>query len=275
MSTAKSLFILLAVAALTFGCAELQELIQKPSVNFQRTELTDLSLSEGTVLFHFDIVNPNPIGFGVRKITYQCNLNEKQFVKGTLEKGITLPAAGKAPLEIPVTIRYLDFFQSVQEFIKADEMDYELFGSVVVGPFDIPYRTTGEFPVPKIPNISLKTLKISRLTLAGASLILSLGLENRNDFPITPQSMNYRISLAGVPFAEGAALSVGQISGKNTTELQIPFQVDFIKLGRSAYTVLTRSSSDYRLSGEILVNVPRVGIRKIPFEKTGRLSFVK
>jgi LEA14-like dessication related protein len=219
------------------------------------------------------IENPNPLGMAVRRVRYDLKLNEKQFVQGTLDKGITVPASGSAPLEIPVTVAYLDFFESVKAFIQADEVPYELSGSVTILAFDIPYRTTGKIPVPKLPSISLKQVAIERLSLEGASLVFRLGMENRNDFTLAPVGFRYDIALGGVPFVEGRLEHVKTIQGGGVSVLELPLDVRFVDLGRAAYGLVTQSSSAYSLGGEVALEVPGKGRTWFPFQHEGRVSF--
>jgi len=47
--------------------------------------------------------------------------------------------------------------------------------------------------------------------------------------------------------------------------------VNFLKLGQSAYNLLTSESSDYELSGNMKFNVPKMGQKEFPFSKVGKV----
>jgi len=264
-----------SVLTVFLGCAALQQLVQKPVVTLQRTDVTDLSFSEGTLLFRFNVTNPNPIGVAVQKVSYRLDLNGKKVFQGVLNKGITIQASGTAPFELPITIRFLELYQSVQDLLKSERMAYDLGGALSIGPFDIPYKTGGTFPVPKLPEISLKNVKITRLALSGAGLLFTVHLKNSNPFSVSPAGLHYRIELAGTRLAEGDATQLQGMQENGESILELPLNVSFIELGRSAYSALTKSASQYRISGDIGLNIPGLGIQRIPFQKSGEVSLLK
>ncbi len=266
----------LGSALLVFlGCAALQQLVQKPVVTLQKTDVTDLSFTEGTILFGFNVTNPNPIGVTVQKVSYQLDLNGKKFIQGVLNKGITVKASGTAPFELPITIRFMEFYQSVQDLLKSERVAYDLAGTLSIGPFEVPYKTGGSLPVPKLPEISLKNVKVTRLTLAGAGLLFTLHLKNGNSFSVSPSGLHYRIELAGTRFAEGDAEQILSMRKDGESTIELPLNVSFIELGKSAYNLLTRSASRYQISGNMRLNIPSLGTQQIPFQKSGEVSLVK
>jgi LEA14-like dessication related protein len=267
--------ICITLAYIFTGCAAIQELIQKPSLTYDKMTTKDVSLFQSTLLFHFKITNPNPIGAKIRSVSYTIQFNDREFARGNLEKGIILAAKGSSKLEVPVTITYLDFFDTVADFLKNDTVHYDLSGSVGIGPFDLPYHTQGRISIPKIPKISLQKVRISKLSLTGATVNLSLGLQNANGFTVNIDRIQYRLKLGGTSFAEGVAETVSQISENGLSTLEIPLTISFIEMGRSAYNLLTQSASDYELSGDMIFQIPGMGEKKFDFRKTGKITLTK
>ena len=132
-----SLWLLLAAlagTALFSGCATLEQMIQKPTTTFNGMQIADADMFKSTAVFNFDIHNPNPISIRAGRITYDLNLNGRDFVKGQLNQGLTLPAGGTGRLQIPVTMAYLDFFDSMAQLWRTRRADYALTGGIAVGP---------------------------------------------------------------------------------------------------------------------------------------------
>lgn len=253
------------------GCAALdtlQQLIQKPEIRFKGMGLENASLTEGDLLFTFNVSNPNPVGVTLSRVVYDLKLNGKTFVKNTLNKNIALPANGLGTMEVPVTINYLDFFQSVADFVQADKLAYDLSGSVGAGPFDIPYQTKGDIAVPKLPKISLKNVGVSGLSFTGGSLIFSLDVANPNPFALNLSGLDYTIKLGGEKFAEGTADKISSIAKNSKTVVKIPLRMQFSELGRSAYQLFTKPSAGYEISGNM-----KFGEKIFPFQKAGTVSF--
>ena len=271
----KSGLVCLSCCLLLAGCAALQQLIQKPTVVLDKTDLKNVSFTEGTVLFHFLIHNPNPVGIVVSKATYRLALNGTDFIQGVLDKGIAVAANGTAPLEIPLTIVYLDFYKTLQDLFKSDKAAYHLNGSLSVGPFDIPYRASGDLPLPKLPDVSLKNVKVARWSTSGASLVFSLAMNNPNAFTVQPEGIRYRVALAGVPFAEGDAVRIPSALGNGESSMDLPLTVNFIEMGKAAYNLLLKSSSAYDLSGDIRLILPRLGPQQLPFRTSGNVAIAR
>ncbi len=162
-----------------------------------------LSFTGGTFTFEFTVVNPNPIGFTIREIDYDIRLNDRPFIQGTLTDGIQLPAQGASPFDFPVTIEYFDFFESIQDFFRLENIPYTLSGSVAVGPFRIPFKNTGTLSRPELPEVAITSLKISKLSLLGASMALNLSWKNHNEFPVKFNSFEYEIHLGDARVLNG------------------------------------------------------------------------
>lgn len=271
----KCLAMLAPIFLVLFGCAALQQLVQKPTVSFDKADLTAMSFTEGTILFRFNVLNPNPIGLTVRKATYSLKLNQKDFVQGVLEKGIVIQANGTAPLEFPLTIRYMEFVQSMQELFELDQVPYDLSGALSVGPFEIPYSTKGILPVPKLPDIALKQIKVSQLSLSGAKLLFTMRMTNRNAFSISPAGLVYKIGLSGVRFAEGEMARVQTVPENGESVFELPLNVSFLQLGKSAHALLGKSASAYEISGSVKLDLPSLGVQSFGFQKTGNVSILK
>jgi hypothetical protein len=51
-------------------------------------------------------------------------------------------------MEIPITINYLDLFDSLTRFLESDALNYHLTGSAAVGLLRIPYQASGKLELP-------------------------------------------------------------------------------------------------------------------------------
>lgn len=275
MDHKRAFFFLIAMAVALYGCATLSEFIQEPKVTLERISIKDLSLFEGTLLSQFKVTNPNPIGATIGAVSYDLKINDRDFMKDVMDKGITLKAGGTEMVELPITIRFLDLFESAAQFMKSERLTYDLSGSIGIGPFAVPYRKKGVFVLPKLPSIQLEKARISQLSLQGASMIFTFHLKNSNPFPVDLGGLNYGIKLAGETFAQGSAGKISALGQKGESRLEVPIQVDFLKLGFSAYKILTDASSEYELFGKMNFDVPRMGERSFPFQVTGQVPFYK
>ncbi|MCP4111666.1 MAG: LEA type 2 family protein [Desulfobacteraceae bacterium] len=271
-----TVFVLLLTIAMIWGCATVKEfgkLVKKPDVSLKGVSFKNVSLFEATPVFKFEVTNPNPVGATIKRITYDFLINDEPFIYDTLEQGITIKSGGSGIVELPVTFNYFDLFDSVAELIKADTVAYDLSGSIRIGLFDIPYHTEGNYRVPKLPKVSLKKVDISDLSFTKASVVFHIDLKNSNPFTVKLDGLNYGLKLGGKQFVKGKTETVSTIGRNGVSTLKIPMNISFMKLGSSVYNLMTKSSSGYELSGSMKFDLPELGIKTIPFKKTGEVPF--
>ncbi len=271
----KGLFIAVIIWLLLMsGCATLDQIVQKPIVRFDSVGIDNLSLVEGTFLFRFNVENPNPVGIRVSEIIYDLRLNDRNFVKSRLDQGLRLRGSGVSPMEIPVTINYLDLFDSVATFTKSDFIKYNLTGSIGVGPFRIPYRTQGKMDVPKLPKISVDKVKINAISFTGASLRFVLGLENQNAFDIGLDGIEYAIKLGDTSLARGTARPDAPLVKNSRTNLGVDMDINILQAGRSFKELISRPSAGCSIIGNMLYNTQR-GVKKVPFNFKGNVPLIR
>lgn len=270
-----AIFFLVCTAMSLCSCAILrQELIRKPDLSFEQMELHDTSLFEASAVFKFKISNPNPMGLNIRNIAYHLNISDKKFIKGISDKDLRIRAAGVSVLDLPIMINYVDLSEFSENTSVSNMTEYDLFGTVEVGPFTIPYRTRGVLSLPKPPKISLKAIRVTDMTDAYASVIFDIELESGNSFAIAVKRMEYSINLAGKEFASGSGERIS-VPPHTKVSLDMPMKVDFIQNGSSLAAILNESSGVYEISGSMAFDDSKQDERKIPFRRAGSVPIVK
>ena len=262
------LMILIIAVGVMAGCQSLEQFAQKPTVRFDRLAIEEMSFFDATAIFMLKVKNPNPIGISVSGLTYDLKLEEKPFVSGNLEKGVGIEAMETESVAIPVTVNYMDLFDSVSGYAGKDEIAYDLSGTVDVMGSALPYRSRGSLPVPDLPKVSLRSVEVSGFSIAGASVVFEMAVQNDNPFGVGLDGLVYDIALGGLSLADGRA-EVGALNEKGTRKVSVPVNLDFFKLGRSAYRLLSGEKAEYALSGDMLVSVPGAGKKRVPFARTG------
>ena len=84
----------MAITILIFlgGCATLQNLIEEPTLEFQKLTMKDTSLFQSTLVFVYAVTNPNPIDLSLDQLQYQVKIGDKNLAKGNLKKAINILA---------------------------------------------------------------------------------------------------------------------------------------------------------------------------------------
>jgi len=268
-----SLFLLLLII---FSCATLQQLVKKPTVKFKNMKISNPSFTDATLLFNFDITNPNPVGGKIDQITYDLQINDQQFLKGNLNQGISLKANGTKSAQIPLQIKYLDFFGSVTDFIQSDSVHYNLSGNFKILSFLIPYHTKGVLPLPKLPKISLKSIDVKKVTLTGATILCLIELSNQNDFNLGLDKIDFGLNLAGSDIANLSSNKVPKMTKKGKSQIELPLDLNFLEVGQAVYNLVKKSGEKtYQLNGDLTLDIPGSGKKKIPFKSSGKVPVKK
>lgn len=267
--------LILAVSLSIIRCASLKDLVQKPTIEFKRVRPDRLSFTEGTFVFQFHTVNPNPVSLSIREIAYELRLNERRFIEGVLQEGIRLPANGASDFDLPVTISYFDFFRSIQDFVRMDSIRYTLSGSVPIGPFRIPFETTGRLSRPDLPEVRIESIRITGLSLRRASLILNLSWLNPNDYPLPFNGYDIHLKLNDMSVLKGTFEKTGTVEKGDALSLSLPFTIDFLEAGQSVYELLRTGSIAYVFEGRLNIAGSGESAIPVPFEKRGEVSITR
>ncbi len=255
------------------GCATLDRIIKKPTADFAGFQFTNASLLQAQAVLNFNVTNPNPINIRASRITYDLKINGRNFMAGELDQGVTLIGGSTSTLSIPVSIRYLDFFESLTQLWQAEDVDYALFGGFSVGPVRIPLKAHGSFDLPKMPKMSLESIQIEDFSLDGAKLNCRLKLTNPNAFDLLFKRLEYHLNLGGTSIAHASAMIQDPIASRHTSVLNFGADVSFAQLGQSLYQLLNKDKGDFLLTGSMVMNSPTGKEQIVPFEIDGRVPF--
>lgn len=133
-------------------------------------------------------------------------------------------------------------------------------------------------PIVKIPNIDVKALKLSKLSLTGADLVLKVALANANHFGFNLNSLRYSFSVNGTDWVSSTASAVQSVAGHNESFLEFPFSLNFLKVGKSVYDMIAGNQPfGYSFAGamDLTPSHKLIGPQSLSFGKTGRIAITK
>lgn len=152
----------LASAALLPGCAALgaaaKAVVEPPRVTFETLSLEALDLDGFTLGLHWNVDNPNRFPFRLARLGWALELDGRAAARGDQTKGIDIPAAGAATVEIPVRLRWAELPGLLQLALVRDEMPFKVSGVAAVGSsfgdIDVPFSREGKLAIPKSFGLS-------------------------------------------------------------------------------------------------------------------------
>ncbi|WP_373498608.1 LEA type 2 family protein [Desulfococcus sp.] len=248
-----------------------QQLLDRPEVTFQGKEQKFTSFFEAEPVFRFQVDNPNPLGLSVKNMTFNLTILDQKFITGISDQGILIRPATSETVELTLPLNFMDVFDTADALQKTPHARFDLIGEMAVGPFFIPYDISGELEIPRIPSVTVESVKIKDRSPGHLRLSITLILNNPNPFP-TPQGfLEYTTILADTTLGKGWLTPIDAVDALGQKRMTIPFEAGGVRAGGAISAALKKSVIDCKLSGAIRYAVPGRGRRNFPFTFTGRV----
>lgn len=280
-SSIQLVFLLLAALYLA-GCAELSKHADaiKPTAKLTGMRLANIDFDQAELIFDLAVENKNPIDLDLAGLDYDLKIANQSLVSGVTAKAIKIKASSTSPVQLPITLKFDDLKKLPGELWNKDNFTYQLdttFNVIlpVIGNYPIPVSKSGELPVPKMPQIQVKGVKINKLSFTSAELLTQVEVNNPNAFKLAMSNLNYQLNINNQKWGEGNITKTSNIPEKGKGMIDIPVKLDLLKVGQSAYKVLlNKSAIEYELTGNATVDTGLELLRnyKMPLDVKGKTS---
>lgn len=274
--------VLLALTVLSLGaCKALTEsgVVQKPSASLSDLSVRGLS-AEGV---QFDVVlkvnNPNPVALNLAGFDYDFQVSGQSLVSGKQDVVTQVAASGHSNVRLPLALKFSDLKEIGGSLANLDRIPFGLKATAfievpVLGSVALPVEKSGEVPVPKMPKVSVKSLKVDNMGLTGADLALTLSVDNPNTFGIDVSHFKSALKVDGVDWVNTMVSQPLNMAPKQSQQVVLPIRLDFLILGTQMMRRLQNSEPfQYELSGDFLLNteLPMLGRLKLPYQVKGEV----
>jgi len=257
------------------GCSGVQQMLgaafEKPRLTYESFQPTELDLEGVTLALRYRVDNPNSVGLKLSNLDYKVEVDGRQAVAGAAKTGLSIPARGSAPLEIPVRVRYADVPGLVQTLYTRDEIPFHVEGSAglstPVGVIGLPFSYTGKIPTPKLPQIALTGISLHGVSFEGLSFDVKLEVKNPNPFQLPVGGLAYALQVGGSEVLGGARQVLGTVPAGGKTAIAIPVKIPFARAADAAGKLMRGQATDVRLDGSA-----SFGSVQVPVNVGGRLG---
>lgn len=252
--------LLLLGAGVQSGCAFLEglltDVLQKPTLTFQRVNLRDLTFVGLGVDLDWRIDNPNDFGIDLASVEYEFEVDGHLLARGKSAKGIQIAPSASSTLTLPFDVVYREMARSILALYQKTEVPFTVKGhfgfDTPVGVIRVPFRKAGTLPVPRLPRVQITGARLARLTLGGATLEVDVQLSNENRFPLPLERLTYSLELEGKRVASGTA-SVPQASATGSRTVKLPIRLDFLSSGLAVASAIRSGKVDVALDGKVKI----------------------
>lgn len=269
----------LAFLACLTGCSQLASLldsIDKPTASISGVSLEDLSLEAVTLNFDVDVDNPYSVPLPLVDLAYDVGSGDASLLQGNadLQQEAAIPAKSKKTLSLPATLKFKDVVKVLTSFKPGQVFPYKAnlglgLDAPAVGRMSLPLSHEGKLPIPTVPKVALKDVRVDQLSFSDAKVVLDLDVTNTNEFPVDLSKLEYGLNLGGSKVAKSALEGATKFEPGQTNNIQIPLSLSLKDLGLGVFNMLSGSKgSKYELAGNFDVNTP-FGPLRMPYSSAG------
>ena len=264
------------------GCAELAKHAEtiKPTARLTGTRLANINFEQAELVFDMDVVNQNPVAINLAGLNYDLKIENQSLLSGVTAQGLEIKPASTSTVQLPVTLKFDDLRKLPGELWQQDSFAYQLDTEIVVdlpiiGNYAIPLSKSGELPVPKMPVIKVKGVKVKSLSFAAAEVVAQVEIDNPNAFDLGFSDFNYQLNINQQKWGQGSITTSNSIPQKGKGIIDIPVKLDITSMGKTAYQLLSsKQPLEYQLKGAITLDtgIELLQNYKMPLDIKGKAS---
>ncbi len=268
----------LVLLGILSGFAVSMSLEEDIQITLEEKKIKDFDLSGLSLVFYLNIENSSSRTYYLSSYDYGFLVNQKEFfrLQRSLERMIKIDPRKSKLLSFPIKITFAHLFRLVEGIEKENKAEGAWTGSMSFSDGKrergrLSFEFSGEFPILKTPEVEFISLQVRDLTIGGADIVFEASFSNPNVFDLTVDRINYKYYLRDNLVGESTVSEKKHIQSKGEVAFSFPILMNFFEVGKEVYTMLQRSSSLCRFSGEVEVTT-EWGRMKIPFDKTDRVN---
>lgn len=117
------------------------------------------------------------------------------------------------------------------------------------------------------PRVFVNAIEIEDASLSGLTALLTLDVENPNNFALNARGLDYTMSLAGTGILSGESSSNMSVPALGSGKIEVPVRISYASLLEVLPKIFETGVADYNFSGSI-----HTRLFNIPFTKTDELK---
>ena len=268
------------VSVLMFGCSTIRDAadVREPNVSFQNMSVDRITFDGVTLLFDFEVNNPNRFGVSAEQYSYEFFINDRSFITGLQEDRFSVERESTQSIQVPVSLSFSEVYETFGSVLRQDSLSYALsteveFDVPVLGNRKVPVRTSGEIPIPKVPRITMGDFNVKEISLSGAEIEVSFNVQNPNPFAISIANAAYELTVNGREWLDTTLGETIRVAGSERRTINIPIRLNSSQMGSALMDLMRGESTfNYDLKGSADISAELDGFRdgqSFPFDLSG------
>lgn len=262
------------------SCSTLRDAadIREPNVEFSKMSVQSISFDGVTLLFDFDVTNPNRMGVSAEGYNYEFFINDNSFLSGVQEQPLSIGAKSNSVVQVPVSMKFSELFQTFESLVRQDSLSYLLsteveFDLPVMGSRKVPVQAAGDLPIPRMPRINFGGFDIKNVSLSGADVEVSFRISNPNLFKIGLMGASYVLDVNGRNWLDTELEESVEVAGGENKLVTLPIRLSASQMGSALMDIIAgRSEFEYNLRGNARISADLEGFEDgetLPFDLEG------
>jgi len=282
MKTILKITTLIVICYLT-SCSQLKNIVAEPTFKAQSFEISKISFEDMDLLFKVRIDNPNSFSIPFPNIDWNLAVNNSQFLSNTLTKNTTIAAKGSTVVDIPIKVNYQNLYNVIKSLANVSESTYKMnVGLAVPLPvlekkrFEVNFN--GNVPMLKKPSIAFKEIKVNSVNLNKVDLSVVCEMENKNNFAVLLDNLNYDLKINNVEWAKGSAKSNKSVAANQKTTVPIEISVNSLSMIKEITQIISGNKPvNYSCSGSLNIQTDNQLLKNInlPYDLKGNTNIKK
>lgn len=251
----------------------------KPTADVTGIHIPSINLKKLEIVVDVLISNPNPVPIPLVDIDYLVESNGRKLVSGLIPDAGTIHAHGSETIKIPITIIYDDIKDTYDDIKPGSIIPYKIKVGLIAdvpvfGKITLPLEKEGEIPVPYKPDVDLEKVEFDSFSFEETSATLHMKLENKNDFDLGLNALEYEVWLAEVTIVNAKLSKSAKINKNGISYIELPVSFRPKDFGSALWDMIRGKGAGYAMKGNLDLDSP-FGPMQLPFNKEGGSTRLK
>ena len=269
----KNIILSVMISILLISCSSLKSITKEPEVKFDSVKITNINFTAADFIFKYKVENPNSVSLNVEQFKYDLFIENNKFLSGVSAAPVSIAKKSSSYVDIPVTVSYQELFKIYNNIYKQDTANYKLATEFtlqlpIFGKKTFPVDFNGAFPVLKIPEMTLRDVKIVSLNPISSTIEFTVDIINRNSFAISPDSFNFELYINKSQWLKGLLKNIEALQPGKSATVKIPLEINTLIAGKELLdNIIGGNNLDVVLKGNMAMRTsyPGIGQTNMPF----------